>query len=299
MKTKIHTQGRTPGHTQNHNQRHAQRCAHLLRACVTTMTVLVLVLPGTAIPLTAQRSFTAPAAEREAVRQAILDYVEGIYDVAPDRIIRSVHPTLAKRGYQVPKDSARYHEYPMTHAQLVNVAKTFNAKRWIKPDAPKQIEVFEVLDQMASAKLRAIWGIDYFHLAKYDGRWLIVNVMWQAPPEEHPLYRRPTDDAAAALSSPRNDLAGLSDDFCSAQRLGEWKQLHEVEGWTSKLTTLDVNRTRAGALYLEPHTSGLHRALHVQGGGGRFHRDHAHACNLFHSGNRRADVARWWISVLN
>ena len=34
----------------------------------------------------------------ESVRQAILDYVEGIYEVDPARIERSVHPSLNKGG---------------------------------------------------------------------------------------------------------------------------------------------------------------------------------------------------------
>jgi hypothetical protein len=31
----------------------------------------------------------------------------------------------------------------------------------------------------ASAKCRALWGIDYLQLAKVDGRWKIFYVMWQ------------------------------------------------------------------------------------------------------------------------
>ena len=46
-------------------------------------------------------------------------------------------------------------------------------------DAPKEIIIFDVLDQIASVKLVAWWGIDYMHLAKYKGRWKIVNVLWQ------------------------------------------------------------------------------------------------------------------------
>lgn len=42
--------------------------------------------------------------------------------------------------------------------------------------------MFDVLDQTASAKLTAMWGVDYFHLAKYDGQWKIVNILWQEPP---------------------------------------------------------------------------------------------------------------------
>ena len=143
--------------------------------------VALLVCAG---PLQAQQG--GAAAEREAVRQAILDYVEAIYQMQPERIARSVHPTLAKRGYQIPRDSARYREYPMTYAQLEEVARTFNRNGQVPANAAKQIEIFEVLDQTASAKLTAMWGIDYFHLAKYDGKWKIVNVMWQAPPRTTP-----------------------------------------------------------------------------------------------------------------
>ena len=48
--------------------------------------------------------------------------------------------------------------------------------------APKEIEILDVADQTAAAKLTAWWGIDYLQLAKYDGRWMIVHVLWQSPP---------------------------------------------------------------------------------------------------------------------
>jgi hypothetical protein len=38
----------------------------------------------------------------------------------------------------------------------------------------------------ASAKLVAAWGVDYLRLAKYDGRWMIVNVLWRSPPAAPP-----------------------------------------------------------------------------------------------------------------
>ncbi|MGH7520920.1 MAG: hypothetical protein ACREMI_06550 [Gemmatimonadales bacterium] len=37
--------------------------------------------------------------------------------------------------------------------------------------------------QTATAKVVAWWEIDYPQLAKYDGKWMIVNVMWQSPPK--------------------------------------------------------------------------------------------------------------------
>jgi len=48
--------------------------------------------------------------------------------------------------------------------------------------APKEVIVFEVLDQTASAKVVAWWGIDYLLMAKAEGRWQITHVLWQSPP---------------------------------------------------------------------------------------------------------------------
>ena len=123
--------------------------------------------------------------ERERVRQAVLDYVEGVYQVEPARIERSVHPDLSKRGFWREKGKDGYTTGKMSFAALVEVAKNWNKSGKLPKDAPKEITIFEVQDQTASAKLVAEWGTDYFHLAKYDGKWMIVNVLWQSPPPKN------------------------------------------------------------------------------------------------------------------
>jgi hypothetical protein len=121
------------------------------------------------------------ATDREAVRQAALDYVEGIYNVQPDRIRRSVHPTLVKRGFHKDNPSAAYKESPMTFDELVKLASEWN-KGGKRDTSIKDVAVLEVLDQTAVAKVSALWGVDYMLLAKYDGRWQIVQILWQSPP---------------------------------------------------------------------------------------------------------------------
>lgn len=127
----------------------------------------------------------ADSKDEAAVRQAVLDYVEGVYNVDPSRIERSVHPKLAKIGfYRSATDPTYRSGNGMTYDGLIEVAKTWNKSGKLRKDAPKEITLFEVLDQVASAKLVAEWGIDYFHLAKFEGKWLIVNVIWQSPPQQ-------------------------------------------------------------------------------------------------------------------
>ena len=145
------------------------------------LAVFSLVFAGIAV---AEESGKGVMTDKEAVRAAVLDYVEGVYDADPERIRRSVHPELAKRGFAKREAADPYTEIPMTLEQLVELAAKYNADGSRVPkDAPKQVEIYEVLDQTASIKLTASWGVDYMHLAKYDGRWMIVNVMWQRHPE--------------------------------------------------------------------------------------------------------------------
>ena len=121
--------------------------------------------------------------EKEAVRRAVLDYVESVYDVDPSKAERSVHPELVKRGFFVKKGESNYSPHTMTYSELIELAKTYNKNGKVPRDAPKEVVVFDVADQTASAKVTAIWGIDYLHLARYEGKWKIINILWQTPPK--------------------------------------------------------------------------------------------------------------------
>jgi hypothetical protein len=127
------------------------------------------------------QSAAQTAGDREAVRQAALDYVEGIYNVQPERIQRSVHPTLVKRGFYKKDATAPYVEMPMTYEQLVALAGSWN-KGGKRDTSVKEVAVLDVLDQTATARVTASWGIDYMLLGKYDGQWKIVQILWQSHP---------------------------------------------------------------------------------------------------------------------
>lgn len=144
------------------------------------VSLLFLLFMITAVPVVVPAQSST---EQEAVKQAVLDYVEGIYEVTPTRIERSIHPEMAKRGFFIKKGETVYSPHTMTFAQLVELSKNYNKDGHVPKDAPKEVAVYDVSDQTASAKLTAVWGIDYLHLAKYEGKWKIINVLWQTPPK--------------------------------------------------------------------------------------------------------------------
>ena len=125
------------------------------------------------------------AAEYDNVKTAILDYVEGLYEVDSIRIERSVYPELRKVGYWFNKrDSVYVNNSVMTYNQLVSLSARWNKDgSRVTKDSPKDIVIYEIYDKTASARLVAEWGIDFFQLGKFDGKWQIVNVMWQSPPK--------------------------------------------------------------------------------------------------------------------
>jgi hypothetical protein len=141
------------------------------------MKQLILIL-GVAVCLNAQ-----PASDQQAVRRAALDYIDALYNADPSLIERSVHKDLDKRGFYWENDT--YKEGRMSYAELFKLAGTWNQgdKRKLA-QAARDVTVFEVNDQTASVKVTAQWGLDYLLLAKYEGRWKIIEIVWQSPPKK-------------------------------------------------------------------------------------------------------------------
>jgi hypothetical protein len=126
---------------------------------------------------------SAADSDREGVRRAVLDYVEGFYEGDTAKLVRSIRPDVHKYGYWIPKDSTRYAGEQMPWPEFLAFARRIRERGNRAPaTAPKDIVIFDVQDQTASAKLTAWWGTDYLLLAKYDGRWMIREVLWQTPP---------------------------------------------------------------------------------------------------------------------
>jgi hypothetical protein len=123
---------------------------------------------------------------RAAVRRAVLDYVEGFYEGDTTKLLRSIWPEVRKYGYSRQQADGSFRgmamQFPSGFMRFANGVREGRTKT--PPNAPKEIVIFDVADQTASAKLTAYWGIDYLLLAKENGRWMITHVLWQSPPKK-------------------------------------------------------------------------------------------------------------------
>jgi CubicO group peptidase (beta-lactamase class C family) len=162
---------------------------------------LVVVVATLALATVGNRGDAADG-DRVAVERAVLDYVEAIYDVEPAKIERSVHRDLVKLGFF--HDGAwEYVEHTMTFDDLSRLAAEWNADGKVDTgQAPREIRILDLLDQTATARLEAYWGIDYMHLARYDGKWKIVQVLWQEHPRDSTVDERPPRIGGAEAVAP-------------------------------------------------------------------------------------------------
>ena len=122
-------------------------------------------------------------ADREAITQTALDYVEGWYEANPERMERALHPDLAKRVVFT-DDKGRSRLEQMSAMGLVQGVKRGGGKDTPKEKQQKDITILDVFENAASVKAVMSGWIDYMHMAKVNGRWVIVNVLWE-------LKRRP------------------------------------------------------------------------------------------------------------
>jgi Putative lumazine-binding len=120
-------------------------------------------------------------ADTQAIKQTALDYIEGWYEGNAERMERALHPELAKRIVRsTPEGRSRLDQ--MSALSLVLGTRRGGGKDTPKEKQQKDVTILDVYENAASVKIVASEWIDYLHVAKSNGRWVIVNVLWELKP---------------------------------------------------------------------------------------------------------------------
>jgi Putative lumazine-binding len=127
---------------------------------------------------------SASAADQAAIKQTALDYIEGWYEGDAARMERALHPDLAKRIVRTDQKSGRSRLEQMSAMGLVLGVRAGYGKNTPKEKQQKDVTILDVYENAASVKVIASDWIDYLHIAKFNGRWVIVNVLWELKPEK-------------------------------------------------------------------------------------------------------------------
>jgi hypothetical protein len=121
------------------------------------------------------------AVDSAGIRAAAMDYIEGWYTGDADRMGRAIHPELAKRILRT--DNGRIDQ--MSAMSLVRGTARGGGKDTPESERKRDIMILDIYGNAASARGTMSGWIDYMHLVRAQGRWQIVNVLWElSPPDD-------------------------------------------------------------------------------------------------------------------
>ncbi len=144
------------------------------RGIVIAVTVAIAAIP---VPTARAQQNVASESERQAVVRAALDYMEGALDADADRVARGVHPELTKVTVTSAPQGGGQYLGKSGSTQLIEIVRA--RVTYIVPEARNiTTTVFDIGNDLAVAKVVSSAFYDYLQLAKIDGQWRIVNVLW-------------------------------------------------------------------------------------------------------------------------
>jgi hypothetical protein len=135
-----------------------------------------------AAALAASPAYAQTAADSTAIRQTALDYIEGWYEGNAERMERAVHPDLAKRIINTDQRGRNVlgHQSAMT---LVRNTRAGGGRDTPVAQQRKDVRILDIFGNTVSVRVDAVTWVDYMQMAKWNGRWVIINVLWELRPQ--------------------------------------------------------------------------------------------------------------------
>jgi hypothetical protein len=140
--------------------------------------IILFIVLALAAPVAATQ--TQPSTDdAAAIRATALDYVEGWYTGDAARMERALHPELAKRIVNTNPQNGRNSLGQQSAMTLVQATRNGGGKTTPPEQMQKDVVILDVFNNAASVRATMSGWVDYMHMAKWNGRWVIVNVLWE------------------------------------------------------------------------------------------------------------------------
>lgn len=123
-----------------------------------------------------------PAAVK-AVEAVAYDYVDGQLEGDVARVVRSLHPDLAKRAVRSrPDPDETLGLRRMNRDELAGLTRQ-GALKTPREQWDRSVRVLDIAGNVAVARVETPWFVDHLNLGLFGDRWVIVNALWYAKPQ--------------------------------------------------------------------------------------------------------------------
>lgn len=122
------------------------------------------------------------ASDSTAIEQAALDYIQGFFTGDAERMERALHPDVTKRRIRPHPNNGRDFLEQMSAMTLVQMTRAGADRPRPPGEQRSDVTILDIFENVASVRIDAAPWIDYLHLARWNGEWKIVNVLWELRP---------------------------------------------------------------------------------------------------------------------
>lgn len=144
---------------------------------------LVVLLAVVSFGLIAPMELPAQSSDtREAITRVALDYGEGWYEGDADRMARALHPELAKRMISTDPSTGRSRLSQMGAMTLVQYTRGGGGRNAAVESRDSEVTILDVFENAAVVRVDGPQWVDFLQMAKWNGEWVIVNVLWELKP---------------------------------------------------------------------------------------------------------------------
>jgi hypothetical protein len=111
-----------------------------------------------------------------SIERAARDYIEGYLTGDAERMADCLHLELTKRSVERDSTSGAWTVDAMNRAQMVSVAAGGRGARWPQDYT---LTIHDAFRNIATVMINSAGFVDYLHIARFEDRWRIVNVLWE------------------------------------------------------------------------------------------------------------------------
>ncbi|MDY2587631.1 histidine phosphatase family protein [Winogradskyella aquimaris] len=132
------------------------------------------------------------SSDKDQIEITLNNYIDAFYKGDTVKLKAAIKPRLNKFGYWKNKETSKYDYYDfMSYDKAMRFVQNMKDEgRTRDENKIREVEVLDIGNHIASAKVTAVWGIDYVLLSKDDGKWMIEQVIWEGPFQKD--YKRDT-----------------------------------------------------------------------------------------------------------
>jgi len=112
-----------------------------------------------------------------AIKSTIKDFIEGWYEGNAQRMEASLHEEVISKIVIPNKEGGRLGRF--TAIRLVELTKNGGGTKVPKAKQRKEIKILEIYQNVATARVLAYDAMEFLHLAKWNGQWKIMNILFE------------------------------------------------------------------------------------------------------------------------